>query len=271
MAETLTINTEAESATSIDNLTPDEQDSLQVGESMQAEQEQLLAGKYKNAEDLEKAYVELQKKLGGQGDETSETTRDTDAVDEEETSEEKEKASEDSPAVTLINEANEEFFANNNELSAETIEKFSSMSSQDLVNAYMEIQKNQPQPTQAADLSESDINVIKNSVGGESEYGKIVGWASENLESSSIEAFDNIVEGGNKAAIQLALNGLKAQYENDNGYEGRMLTGKAPQNSGDVFRSQAEVVAAMTDARYENDPAYRQDLIDKLDRSNIDF
>ena len=271
MAETLTINTEADSATSIDNLTPDEQDSLQVGESMQAEQEQLLAGKYKNAEDLEKAYVELQKKLGGQGDETSETTGDTDAVDGEETSEEKEKASEDSPAVTLINEANEEFFANNNELSAETIEKFSSMSSQDLVNAYMEIQKNQPQPTQAADLSESDINVIKNSVGGEAEYGKIVGWASENLESSSIEAFDNIVEGGNKAAIQLALNGLKAQYENDNGYEGRMLTGKAPQNSGDVFRSQAEVVAAMTDARYENDPAYRQDLIDKLDRSNIDF
>jgi hypothetical protein len=139
------------------------------------------------------------------------------------------------------------------------------------VNAYVEIQKNQPQPTQAADLSDSDINVIKNSVGGEAEYGNIVGWAAENLDQTSIDAFDNIVEGGNKAAIQLALNGLRAQYENTNGYEGRMLTGKAPQNSGDVFRSQAEVVAAMTDARYENDPAYRQDLIEKLDRSNIDF
>ena len=148
------------------------------------------------------------------------------------------------------------------------------MSSQDLVNAYMEIQKNQPQQTQqtqAVDLSESDINVIKNSVGGEAEYGKIVSWASENLEQNSIDAFDNIVEGGNKAAIQLALNGLRAQYENTNGYEGRMLTGKAPQNSSDVFRSQAEVVAAMSDSRYDNDPAYRQDLIEKLDRSNIDF
>ena len=50
-----------------------------------------------------------------------------------------------------------------------------------------------------------------------------------------------------------------------------MLSGKAPQNSGDVFRSQAEVVAAMSDARYENDPAYRQDLIAKLDRSDVDF
>jgi len=271
MAETLTINTEADSATTVDNLTPDEQDSLQLGESMQAEHEQLLAGKYKNAEDLEKAYVELQKKLGDKGDETSETTGDTDAVDGEETSEEAKETTEDSPAVTLINEANEEFYANGNKLSAETIEKFSSMSSQDLVNAYMEIQKNSPQPTQAAELSDSEVNVIKNSVGGDAEYKKIVGWAGENLDDTSINAFDDIVEGGNKAAIQLALNGLKAQYETANGYEGRMLTGKAPQNSGDVFRSQAEVVAAMTDARYENDPAYRQDLIEKLDRSNIDF
>jgi len=271
MAETLTVNTEADSATVVDNLTPEEQDSLQVGEAMQSEHEQLLAGKYKNAEDLEKAYVELQKKLGEKGDETGETTGDTDAVDGEETSEEAKETAEDSPAVALINEANEEFYANGNQLSAETIEKFSQMSSQDLVNAYMEVQKNQPQPTQAAELSDSDINVIKNSVGGEAEYGKIVGWASENLDQTSIDAFDNIVEGGNKAAIQLALNGLRAQYENTNGYEGRMLTGKAPQNSGDVFRSQAEVVQAMTDPRYDSDPAYRQDLINKLDRSNIDF
>ena len=62
MAETLTLNTDPDSATNIDNLTPEEQDSLQVGEQMVAEQEQLLAGKYKNAEELEKAYVELQKK-----------------------------------------------------------------------------------------------------------------------------------------------------------------------------------------------------------------
>ena len=64
MAETLTVNTDADTATNIENLTPDEQDSLQLGEQMAADQEQLLAGKYKNAEELEKAYVELQKKLG---------------------------------------------------------------------------------------------------------------------------------------------------------------------------------------------------------------
>ena len=71
--------------------------------------------------------------------------------------------------------------------------------------------------------------------------------------------------------IKLAVLGLKAKYDEANGYEGRMLQGKAPQTSGNVFRSQAELVQAMSDSRYENDPAYRQDVIEKLDRSDMQF
>ena len=62
-----------------------------------------------------------------------------------------------------------------------------------------------------------------------------------------------------------------AEYENQNGYEGRMLTGKAPVERPDVFRSQAEVVAAMNDPKYDSDPAYRQDVFDKLSRSDVQF
>ena len=268
----MTYDAGTDTITTSDNLNADEQDSLIVGEQMQVEQEQLLAGKYKNAEDLEKAYVELQKKLGEKGDEAGETTGDTDAVDAEETSEETKEATEDSPAVALINEASAEYYANDNQLSPETIEKFQSMSSQDLVNAYLELQKGQPSQQQTSvDMTDADVNSIKNSVGGEAEYGKLVGWASENLDKGSVDAFDSIVETGNKDAIKLALNGLKSQYDSANGYEGRMLTGKAPKSSADVFRSQAEVVAAMSDPRYDNDPAYRQDLIAKLDRSDLKF
>ena len=50
-----------------------------------------------------------------------------------------------------------------------------------------------------------------------------------------------------------------------------MLTGKSARSSGDTFRSQAELVAAMGDRRYDNDPAYRQDVIEKLDRSDLQF
>lgn len=268
----MTYDAGTDTVTTSDNLNADEQDSLKVGEQMEAEQEQLLAGKYKNAEDLEKAYVELQKKLGETGDETSETTGDTDAVDTEETSEETKEATEDSPAVALINEASAEYYANDNKLSPETIEKFQSMSSQDLVNAYLELQQGQPAQQQTSvEMTDADVNSIKNSVGGEAEYGKLVGWAGENLDKGSVDAFDSIVETGNTQAIKLALSGLKSQYDSANGYEGRMLQGKAPKTSGDVFKSQAEVVAAMSDARYDDDPAYRQDLIAKLDRSDLKF
>ena len=268
----MTYEAGTDTVTTADNLNAEEKDSLIVGEQMEAEQEQLLAGKYKNAEDLEKAYVELQKKLGEQGDEASETTGDTDAVDTEETSEETKEATEDSPAVALINEASAEYYANDNTLSPETIEKFQSMSSQDLVNAYLQLQQGQPAQQQTSvEMTDADVNSIKNSVGGEGEYGKLVGWAGENLDKGSIDAFDSIVETGNTQAIKLALSGLKSQYDSANGYEGRMLQGKAPKTSADVFRSQAEVVAAMSDARYDDDPAYRQDLIAKLDRSDIKF
>ena len=64
MSETLSYQPETTTETVPDNLTPEEQDSLAVGEKLQADQEQLLAGKYKDAQELEKAYVELQKKLG---------------------------------------------------------------------------------------------------------------------------------------------------------------------------------------------------------------
>ena len=49
-------------------LNAEEQDSLAVGEQMLEAEQQLLAGKYENAEQLEKAYIELQKKLGETGE-----------------------------------------------------------------------------------------------------------------------------------------------------------------------------------------------------------
>ena len=262
MAETLSYQ-EPQNVTTVDNLTPEEQDSLQVGEQISQQEEQVYAGKYKTAQELEKAYMELQSKLGEQ--EKGET-------------EVAEKEPEDKPTLsegaTLITSATDEYYANGNELSPETLQKFSSMSSQDLIKAYMEVQQlpeyQQAQQTQV-EISESQVNQIKNAAGGEAAYSNIINWAKSNLEAEQINAFDEVVNTGSVQAINLAVAGLKAQYDNANGVEGRMVTGKAPTNSGDVFRSQQELVAAMNDPRYDRDPAYRQDIIEKLDRSNLEF
>lgn len=262
MAETLSYQ-EPQNVTSVDNLTAEEQDSLQVGEQLSQQEEQIYAGKYKSAQELEKAYMELQSKLGEQ--EKGET-------------EVAEKEPEDKPTLsegaTLITSATDEYYANGNKLTPETLQKFSSMSSQDLINAYMEVQQlpeYQQQQQAPAEISEAQVNQIKNAAGGEQAYANIINWAKSNVPAEQINAFDEVVNSGSVQAINLAVAGLKAQYDNANGVEGRMVTGKAPTNSGDVFRSQQELVAAMNDVRYDRDPAYRQDVIEKLDRSNLEF
>ena len=263
MAETLSYQ-EPQNVTSVDNLTAEEQDSLQVGEQISQQEEQVYAGKYKSAQELEKAYMELQSKLGEQEDKGE--------------TEVAEKEPEDKPTLsegaTLITSATDEYYANGNKLTPETLQKFSSMSSQDLIKAYMEVQQ-LPEYQQAqqtpVEISESQVNQIKNAAGGEQQYANIINWAKSNLEAEQINAFDDVVNTGSVQAINLAVAGLKAQYDNANGVEGRMVTGKAPTNSGDVFRSQQELVAAMNDVRYDRDPAYRQDVIEKLDRSNLEF
>ena len=264
MAETLTVNTDE----STQELTAEEQDSLKVGEQMAEEQGQLLAGKYKNAEDLEKAYVELQKKLGDK-DGVSQEGQETQEVTDE--SESEEPKAEKSEAVSLLEAANDEYFSNDNTLSKETLDKFSELSSQELVAAYMEFQKTNPVSNTQEDVTTAEINKIQNSVGGEAQYNKLVTWAGANLSEDKVKAFDDLVGTGNAAAIQLGVDALKSAYESANGYEGRMLTGKAAETRGDVFKSQAQLVQAMSDSRYDNDPAYRQDVIAKLERSDIDF
>ena len=243
--------------------TEEEQDSLAVGEKLVTEQEGLLAGKYKSAEELEKAYKELESKLGQQ-----------------ETVEKAEPESEPEPTslsdnANIITSASDEYYKNDGKLSPETLQKFQSMSSQDLVNAYLEVTKSpdwqaQP-PSEVADISDAQINQVKNAAGGDAAYQNMIQWAGTNLDPQSIQAFDQIINTGSLDAINFAVKGLKSQYDAANGVEGTMVQGKAAPNRGDVFRSQAELVAAMSDRRYDNDPAYRQDVIEKLDRSDLSF
>ena len=58
-------------------LSTEEKEALAVGEQLAEQQEQLLAGKFKTAEDLEKSYIELQKKLGSPEKDTEEKTTET--------------------------------------------------------------------------------------------------------------------------------------------------------------------------------------------------
>ena len=235
-------------------------ESLAIGEEMEAQQEGLLAGKYRSAQDLEQAYIELQKKLGSQDSEEQQ--------EEEVAGDETEETDE---SIAFFQDLNEEY-AENGQLSEESIAELTSMSSEDLVDLYFRYQ-DQLEPTQTVEgreLSDQEVSQVFDSVGGEQQYQQITAWAGENLDADTIQAFDGVIESGNLAAINLAIKGLQVQYNDSVGYENNMIQGK-PAQSSSGFRSQAEVVRAMQDPRYDRDPAYRQEVVDKLQYSDIDF
>ena len=245
--------------------TEEEQNSLEVAEKLGQEEAELYAGKFENAEELENAYLELQKKLGSrdEDDEVEDTTLDEDEYPEEV-----------ADGVDLITQASEEYYENEGAISEETMERFKEMSSSELVEAYMAIRDRNPDIDgggYSEDLSDAEMNQVYNSAGGEAEYNNLTSWAAQNLDESKMDAFNDIIDRGNATSIQIAVAGLRAEYEAQEGYEGRMLTGKAAKSSGDIFRSQAEVVQAMNDPKYDRDPAYRQDVYDKLERSDLQF
>ena len=89
---------------------------------------------------------------------------------------------------------------------------------------------------------------------------------------NEIAMYDHVMDQGNPLAAYFAVQALAYRYNDARGVDGELLTGKAAKSEGSQFRSQAEVVRAMSDPKYDSDPAYRQDVYEKLERStNLQF
>ena len=236
-------------------LNAEEQDSLQVGEELEAQHDQMLAGKYKNAEELESAYLELQKKLGSDDDDEFE-----EQVEEQEESEET-----DSDLFDRLweGELNDEF-------SDDILEELSNADPTDLAQMHLDYRRqmeaNAPQP-----MTEETATQLKGMVGGDQEYTNLLGWAKENFSEQEIDMYDSIMDSGNTEAAFFAIQALALRYSDSVGTEGELIQGRAATDSTQGFRSQAELVNAMNDPRYERDAAYRNDIMRKLELSDIDF
>jgi len=192
MSETLTMN---ETPADQPEFNADEQDSLQVAESL-GEEQPLLAGKFKDQQSLEKAYLELQQKLG-------------EPRDEVQTTEDEGEPAEQEPEKEVTEEPDGE------------------------------------------QLTEAQAQQLFEMVGG--------------------EKADNVMGSGNASSIYFAVQALANKYGDATGSDGQLLTGKGTANQSQGFRSQQELVQAMADPRYDRDPAYRQEVMQKLENSDVQF
>ena len=242
-----------------------QEDKARVFEQREAESEP-LAGKFKTPEELEKAYLELQKKLGEKTPETEEEAPEGQEEAPEEAPEEEAPAEEESEIAKSLRDFSKEY-EENGSLSEETIEALGEMDSKQLVKEYLRLYQENAAEAQKAQKAQVDEAAILQSVGGVEAYQELVGWAAENLAAEEINDFNGVVNSGNPVAIKFAVEALKSRRQSVDGYEAPLVTGRKASVAKDRFRSNAELSRAIADPRYQTDPAYRQDVADKLARS----
>lgn len=219
-----------------------------------------LPEKFKSAEDMAKAYSELEKKMSS--GEKEEATPEEEIKQDEPDS--KAEATEVAEVLDKAGLQFDDFQAEYNEIGGLSEKSYKDLEnagfSRSLVDSWI-----QGQQALANDFSEQ----VYQSVGGEEAYTNMVAWASETLPASEIEAYNNAIDSGDINLTRLAVNGLNARYRAEVGNEPKLVQGETAGTSGGSFQSAAELTAAMRDPRYTNDPAYRKAVADKLARSNV--
>ena len=146
------------------------------------------------------------------------------------------------------------------------------MSKQDIIQNFLQFRADAESKYQAIpDLSQQDVKELKGLVGGDQNYANMLQWAQSNLTEQEIGMYDAVMQNGDINSAFFAVNSLAQRYNDRVGYDGKMLTGKPASDRGDTYRSQAEMVAAMSDPKYDRDPAYRRDVMEKVARSDMKF
>lgn len=115
----------------------------------------------------------------------------------------------------------------------------------------------------------NDMRMYMDAAGGQEAYGNMVNWASENMDPSSIEAYNKQVNSGDRATVLFAIESLRTRYEAANGRAPQLVRGNAPRSGGLPYRSTAEMLTAMRDPRYKQDPAYRDEVQQRIAVSNF--
>lgn len=262
-------------------LSPENKEMLEAlnngGDPTATEGQQLLAGKYKSVEDLEKAYQEAQRKLSQRG-QVEETEEEADEADD---SEEEKPQPADAKEIygdfigSRLEEAEIDFGAMNTrwqetgQLADEDYDQLQEAGfTRDMVDAYLSgLQYKAAQDTA---LTVKEITALKQEYGGEKGYSDMLEWAADNLSEDEIKGFNEIVTGNSTmAAVRMAVSGLHAKYTAKAGVEPKLIGGRSPKAASDKFESTAQLVEAMKDPRYGQDPAYRRKIEEKLARSSI--
>ena len=242
VSENVVVNKDGDTAT----LTENKQEDLQKSSEDKTNEERpaWLPEKFKNAEELSKAYTELEKQFSG---------RQKEETKPEEVKEE------------VQQKGLEKFYSEFAETGALSENSYSELAKQGLdkglVDSYIEGQKL---------VAETNTKNIQSVAGGSEKYQELVNWASKNLSKAEQDVFNNMVDSGDVEQAKFAVQGLMTKAgATYNPNQPELFEGTSDVTSPDAYQSVSQVTDAMNDPRYDKDPAYRREVEQKIARSKV--
>ena len=154
-------------------------------------------------------------------------------------------------------------FYDTGDLSPESLERLTKDFGipEDISRAYVDGQKALVAQAQQSIYSE---------VGGQEAYEAMIEWAKSTMSESDIASYDSAIAASDMDTAKLMVKGLHAQYLSDVGTNPRLAQGSAAATAGTSgYQSWAQVTADMGKPEYKKDPAFRQEVQNRLAVSSL--
>ena len=250
---------------------PEDQVDTPVGGQAPPEAPPIL-GKFKTQADLEKAYKELEAKLGAPKEPAKATdpVKAADPVKEPAKTEGQTEAKAGDPAKEALQEVGlnldtfSQEFTQKGELSEDSYKTLESKGiPKAIVDSYIAGQKAQAAMAEHQLMTESGFKSPDN-------FGDAVEWAKTNWDAKALESYNKAIGTNNPDAVKLALVNLRNAFEGSMGNEPKLMQAESVQSTDQgAYKSRQEMAEDMKSKKYKADPAFRATVASKLARSNI--
>jgi len=221
-----------------------------------------LPEKFGSAQEMAQAYKSLEQKLSGSQEEVEQYQQDEQQLQENQEIQEQST----SQVYQLLDEKGLDFqtfqdeMNETGELSDGAYEALEEVGIQrGMVDTWIEGQSAK---------AEQNVNSLYNLAGGIESYNQMLQWADNNLHPTEADAFNKQIDSLD-ATAELAVAGLYARYQQSEGAMPSLMSGDTNVSIEPRYDSLAQITSAMSDPRYETDPAYRAQVAGRLNNSSV--
>ena len=230
-------------------------------ETQEDTKEELILGKFKSYEDLEKSYKELERKLGSRGEDKPEEKPSSETLERPDEGKEATKDGEETKEEAQESEVFSKVAAEYAEKGEFTDESKEALKAQGITEEMLGVYE-----AGLKSLTQARVNAAVEAVGGEEQFNAIRDWAGTSLSDAEFSAFNKSLQSAQTPEdVAIVYETLAARYNRSNPQEPQRVQGNSsaqPTSSG--YSSKAEMAKDVNDPKYRSDMAFRKQVEAKL-------